>query len=115
MTRKADTTETSTSTKVKKTSVKKKATSKKKVAKKRAATKKKVAKKSIAKKRTTAKTAATVAANRLNAQYRYEMIATVAHHRAAEREFAPGHELNDWLWAETVVDDLLAKSAEFSA
>ncbi|MES9960810.1 MAG: DUF2934 domain-containing protein [Sedimenticola sp.] len=110
MTRKADTTETSTSTKVKKTSVKKKATSKKKVAKKRTATKKKVAKK-----RPAAKAAATVAANRLNAQYRYEMIATVAHHRAAERDFAPGHELNDWLWAETVVDDLLAKSAEFSA
>ncbi|MET0012732.1 MAG: DUF2934 domain-containing protein [Sedimenticola sp.] len=110
MTRKADTTETSTSTKVKK-----KATSKKKVAKKRVATKKKVAKKSTAKKRPAANAAATVAANRLNAQYRYEMIATVAHHRAAERDFAPGHELNDWLWAETVVDDLLTKSAEFSA
>lgn len=35
---------------------------------------------------------------------REERIAILAYWRAAEREFAPGHELDDWLAAERDVD-----------
>lgn len=109
------------------TPVKKKAGVKKKaVTKKKTTTKKKVAKKaptgstrkkSAAKKKTVTKSVVPAAANEngLNAQYRYIMITIVAHHRAAERNFAPGNELNDWLWAESVVEDLLKKSKEFAS
>ncbi|MES9962907.1 MAG: DUF2934 domain-containing protein [Candidatus Sedimenticola sp. 20ELBAFRAG] len=108
-----------TSVKSKKTSVKKKVVAKKKAAAKKKVVKKRVAsttKKAAPRKKAAAKRASSNLSNdKLNAQYRYEMIATVAHHRAAERDFAPGHELSDWLWAETVIDDLLKKSEEFSA
>jgi hypothetical protein len=33
-------------------------------------------------------------------QQRYEMIAEAAYFRAAERRFAPGHEMDDWIAAE---------------
>ncbi len=35
---------------------------------------------------------------------RHCMIATAAYYRAAHRGFAPGHELEDWLEAETEVE-----------
>jgi hypothetical protein len=36
-----------------------------------------------------------------------QMIATAAYRRAEERGFEPGHELEDWLAAETEIKDLL--------
>jgi len=42
-----------------------------------------------------------------SARERYEMIAEAAYFRAAERDFAPGHEIDDWLAAEKEVAQLL--------
>lgn len=39
---------------------------------------------------------------------RYEMIAQMAYFRAAERSFCPGAELEDWLAAESEVDQRLS-------
>jgi Protein of unknown function (DUF2934) len=36
---------------------------------------------------------------------RQSQIATAAYYRAAQRDFAPGHELADWLAAEREIDD----------
>ncbi len=41
------------------------------------------------------------------ASLRHDMIALAAYDRAAERDFAPGHELEDWLEAERDVDATL--------
>lgn len=38
------------------------------------------------------------------AEERYGRISEVAHHKAEQREVAPGGELNDWLDAEREVD-----------
>ncbi|WP_129781982.1 DUF2934 domain-containing protein [Peristeroidobacter soli] len=54
--------------------------------------------------------AASEAASR--AVERHQMIATAAYFRAQERGFEPGHELEDWLAAETeVVHDLQVSAA----
>lgn len=39
---------------------------------------------------------------------RYLLIAEAAYYRAEQRGFAPGHDLQDWLDAETEVERLLA-------
>ena len=41
------------------------------------------------------------------ASLRHDMIASAAYQRAAERGFAAGHELEDWLAAERDVDETL--------
>jgi hypothetical protein len=41
------------------------------------------------------------------ASLRHDMIAVAAYHRSADRGFAPGHELEDWLAAESEVDATL--------
>lgn len=50
----------------------------------------------------------TAAGGPVNAQQRWLMIAERAYLRAAERGFAPGGELEDWLYAEQEVDARLA-------
>lgn len=102
---------------------KKKAVAKKKVAKKKAAVKKKavastapVSTKSAVKKRVAKKAAAKKAAPgaaarkpAIDPQMRYEMIEKMAYYRAKERNFAPGHEHNDWLESEKAIDEMLNK------
>lgn len=81
----------------KKVAVKKKSVAKKKVAaKKRGATKKRVAtKKSIR--------------SQVSPRERYEMIATMAYYRAENRNFEQGHDYQDWLECEAIVDKMLSK------
>jgi hypothetical protein len=44
---------------------------------------------------------------------RHELIATAAYFRAAQRSFVPGHELEDWLGAETEINfDLSQRKAD---
>jgi len=43
----------------------------------------------------------------ISAEERYKMIARLAYLRAEKRGFAPGHELDDWLRAESEVDQRL--------
>ena len=43
---------------------------------------------------------------------RDQMIATAAYFRAANRQFQPGHELEDWLSAEREIDALLKQPAQ---
>jgi hypothetical protein len=43
---------------------------------------------------------------------REELIAEAAYFRAASRGFEPGHELDDWLAAEQMVDASLARELE---
>jgi len=97
----------------KKKSVKKAVTKKKAVAKKKVAVKKKVSvKKSTAKKRVVKKKS--VASQRtthpqVSPRERYEMVATMAYYRAEKRNFESGHDYEDWLECEAIVDKMLAK------
>ena len=93
---------------VKKTAVKKQvapAAAKKSVAKK-AVTKKKVAKKRATVKKSTAPRRST-ATSQVSARERYEMIATMAYYRAEKRNFATGHETDDWFECEQIIDKML--------
>ena len=47
------------------------------------------------------------AAVEINREERWRMIAVAAYHKAEKRNFAPGHEVDDWLAAEREVDTLL--------
>ena len=47
---------------------------------------------------------------RVSAEERLSMIARAAYFRAERRNFAPGHELEDWIAAEGEVDRKLARS-----
>lgn len=49
---------------------------------------------------------------RLTALDRRSMVATAAYYRAERRQFASGHELEDWLAAEADVDALLRRQIE---
>jgi len=44
---------------------------------------------------------------KITSEERWKMIAIAAYHRAENRGFAPGHELQDWAEAEQEVDKLL--------
>lgn len=77
-----------------------------KVSKKKAAKKKVVAKKSTTKK--TTKKSSTSAA--ISPRERYEMIATMAYYRAEQRNFEPGHDVDDWFECESIIDNMLEKS-----
>ena len=75
-----------------------------------------VKKTSAAKKRSTPKKAAAkkAASTRptgspvmVSAEERWRMVATAAYHRAEQRGFAPGHEVEDWLAAEKDIDSVL--------
>ncbi|MEW7973601.1 MAG: DUF2934 domain-containing protein [Candidatus Thiodiazotropha endolucinida] len=85
------------STTTKKTKAK---VSKKKVTKKKAITKKRVAKKTMTKRSARAS---------ISPRERYEMIATMAYYRAEQRNFEPGHDVEDWLECESIIDSMLGK------
>ncbi|MFI0413985.1 MAG: DUF2934 domain-containing protein [Candidatus Thiodiazotropha sp.] len=74
--------------------------SKKKVAKKKTITKKRVAKKTMTKRSARAS---------ISPRERYEMIATMAYYRAEQRNFEPGHDVEDWLECESIIDSMLGK------
>jgi len=38
---------------------------------------------------------------------RYEMVAKMAYYRAEKRDFAPGHEKQDWLECEQIIDQMI--------
>ena len=61
----------------------------------------------LAKAQPTGKTMRRAVTRGASAQKRYEMIAEAAYFRAADRDFAPGHEIEDWLAAEKEVEQLL--------
>lgn len=85
---------------------KKKAAGKKKAATKKVASKKPVAKKSASKKKAAP---ATKSSPRISPRERYEMIATMAFYRAEQRDFEPGHDVEDWLDCERIVDQMLLR------
>ena len=97
----------------KKTSTKKPVT--KKVATKKTTTKKPASKKTAAKKSTKKSTAkkSTKASKHtpsplsITAEERYKMVAVAAYHKAEQRGFAPGNEMQDWVDAEKEIDALL--------
>jgi len=101
------------------TATKKRAATKKKVAAKPASTKKAVtkkaatpAKKPAAAKKAPVKKAATKPAPKtlqasIGPKERYEMIAKMAYYRAEKRNFAPGHEKQDWLECEQIIDRMI--------
>jgi len=93
---------------VKKAAIKKKVAIKKKIAvKKKAAVTKKSVQKSVAtKKRVTKKK---VVHPHVSPRVRYEMIATMAYYRAEKRSFEQGHDYQDWLDCEVIVDQMLNK------
>ena len=54
--------------------------------------------------------ASQVATNRtVDAQTKQSMIAEAAYYRAEKRGFAPGHDLDDWLEAEALIEVVTAK------
>jgi hypothetical protein len=53
--------------------------------------------------------AAAPAKKAVDAKERYKMIAETAYYLAQKRNFAPGHEVQDWISAEKQVDAILAK------
>jgi hypothetical protein len=89
---------------------KKKAVSKKNVAKKKV-TAKQVTKKQVSKKKVSKKkiAAASSKATVISPRERYEMVATMAYYRAEQRNFEPGHDVEDWLDCERTIDEMLAK------
>lgn len=88
----------------------------KKAATKKKAVSKKVAKKATVKKATTKKKSAASSASPkrsasksvISPRERYEMIATMAYYRAEQREFAQGHDVEDWLECERIIDQMLS-------
>ncbi|MBT3045674.1 MAG: DUF2934 domain-containing protein [Candidatus Thiodiazotropha sp.] len=88
-----------------------KSTATKKKAKAKAS-KKKVAKKKVAAKKVSAKKAVKKGSAKasISPRERYEMIATMAYYRAEQRNFEPGHDVEDWLECEGIIDGMLGKS-----
>lgn len=89
---------------------------KEKVADKKVAAKKKVATKKVVKKTTTKKTAAkkkavakrATSTSVISPRERYEMIATMAYYRAEQRNFDQGHDVEDWLECESIINKMLS-------
>lgn len=78
--------------------------------KKKATKKKVVSKKKVVKKKTTkATTKRTKSTAVISPRERYEMIATMAYYRAEQRNFEPGHDVEDWLDCERTIDQMLSK------
>jgi hypothetical protein len=90
--------------KAKKKVVKKKV-SKKKATNKAASPKGPVRKKRVAR---VAPQQATTPHPEVSPRERYEMIATMAYYRAENRNFEAGHEMDDWIECEHIVDQMLA-------
>jgi hypothetical protein len=85
-------------------------TTKKKVASKKA-TKKKVVSKPSSQKTTSKKKSASASrgSSLISPRERYEMIATMAFYRAEQRNFDPGHDVEDWLDCERIIDQMISK------
>lgn len=89
---------------------------KRKVTKKKVAAKKKITKKKVVKKTTGKKTVArkkatvkrTKSSSIISPRERYEMIATMAYYRAEQRNFEPGHDVQDWFDCESIIDQMLS-------
>ena len=89
---------------------------KEKVAKKKVAAKKKVVSQKVVKKATAKKTTAkkktvakrTTTGSVVSPRERYEMIATMAYYRAEQRNFGQGHDVEDWLECERIIDQMLS-------
>ena len=62
--------------------------------------------------KTTGKRTSEVVAPVIDPQRRRALIAEAAYLRAERRQFAPGHEVEDWLAAESEVDTTLLKANE---
>ncbi|MDJ0860859.1 MAG: DUF2934 domain-containing protein [Gammaproteobacteria bacterium] len=75
--------------------------------KKRAAAKKRAAPRKAATKKVGADRSNSSPVN-ISAEERWRMVATAAYHRAEQRGFAPGHEVEDWLNAEKEIDAVLS-------
>jgi hypothetical protein len=85
----------------------KKATSKKAVTKK-AVTKKAVTKKKTASKKTTAVKKAS-AVTYITNQERYRMVQEAAYHLSEKQGFKPGKDMDNWLYAEVEIENLMKK------
>ncbi|MES9991662.1 MAG: DUF2934 domain-containing protein [Candidatus Thiodiazotropha sp.] len=74
--------------------------------------KKKTVKKKVAAKKVTAKKTTKKGSTKpsISPRERYEMIATMAYYRAEQRNFEPGHDVEDWLDCESIIDGMLGKS-----
>jgi hypothetical protein len=90
----------------KKTAVNAKETTAKKVAMKPAVSAKEAPAKKVARKSTITTKPHTASIN-ITSEERWKMIAVAAYHKAEQRGFAPGGELQDWAEAEQEVDELL--------
>jgi hypothetical protein len=78
-----------------------------------ATTKTKVSKKKVVKKKAVVakkRVAKNNAGHPISPRERYEMIATMAYYRAEQRNFEPGHDVEDWLDCESTIDGMLEKS-----
>ena len=92
-----------------KTAVRAKETPEKKAAKKTPVSTRKAPAKKVAKKSTiTAKPQSS--SIQISSEERWKMIAVAAYHKAENRGFAPGGELQDWTEAEQEVDELIMSS-----
>ncbi|MCU7844991.1 MAG: DUF2934 domain-containing protein [Candidatus Thiodiazotropha sp. (ex Monitilora ramsayi)] len=82
-----------------------------KTVKKKAVAKKKVTKKKVVKKATKKKVAVkrSKSASVISPRERYEMVATMAYYRAEQRNFEPGHDVEDWLDCERIIDEMLSR------
>jgi hypothetical protein len=85
--------------------VSKKNVSTKKVSKK-TVTSKATAKKKVSTKKTAS---AKKSSSLISPRERYEMIATMAYYRAEQRNFEPGHDVEDWFECERIIDEMLSK------
>lgn len=47
----------------------------------------------------------------VSAEQRWKMINEAAYYRAEKRGFQAGMEMDDWLWAETMIDQMLDKTS----
>ena len=76
------------------------------------ASKKKAAKKKLVSKKTTSKQSVKKSSARasISPKERYKMIATMAFYRAEQRNFEPGHDVEDWLECEGIIDGMLDKA-----
>lgn len=96
---------------VKKSTTKKSATSTKKASTKKAPAKKASKKKAASAKKAPAKklTKKLTKASSLDItpEERWKMVAIAAYHKAEKRDFAPGHELQDWIDSENEIDAIL--------
>lgn len=106
---KKSTSKTSTKKKSSKKQTKEIKEASKKSTTKKTATKKAATRKQAKKKTTTSSKSkkSSPSAININAEERWRMIATTAYLKAEARNFAPGHETDDWLEAENEVDALI--------